>query len=79
MCALALACLGITIVPNGAYLAPMLRFAVDDLGRLKVLPFAAGLVTYVPLIPLVGWIGLLTATDPKKISGSGDARPDRDH
>ena len=61
--ALALVCLGLTILPNAAYLTPALRFAVGEINDKKVLPFLAGLVTYVPLIPLAGWIGLLAMTD----------------
>jgi hypothetical protein len=60
---LALVCLGLTILPNGAYLTPALGLSVGEINDKKVLPFLAGLVTYVPLIPLAGWIGLLAATD----------------
>jgi hypothetical protein len=66
---LARAAFVLTILPNVAYLTPALHFAVGDLGRLKILPFAAGLVTYVPLVPLTGWVGLLWATDAIDVPG----------
>jgi hypothetical protein len=61
--ALALACLGLTILPGAAYLTPALGASVGEINDKQVLPFLAGLVTYVPLIPLAGWIGLLAATN----------------
>ncbi|HEX3316089.1 MAG TPA: hypothetical protein VHR72_14420, partial [Gemmataceae bacterium] len=73
--ALALVCLGLTILPNAAYLTPALQFSVGELHDKKVLPFLAGLVTYVPLIPLSGWIGLLAITDA---GPEEDAKPVRD-
>jgi Glycosyltransferase family 87 len=68
--ALALVSLGLTILPGAAYLTPALRASVGEINDKQVLPFLAGLVTYVPLLPLAGWIGLLAATDGETATGS---------
>jgi hypothetical protein len=64
MTAVGAICLGIAIVPYPGYLdLAVWLFAKGESHNVKVLPFAAGLVTYLPLVSLAGWTALLYATD----------------
>ena len=64
MTAVAMACLGITVFPNPAYLGLIQHtFSQGKSHNVDLLPFAAGLITYLPLVPLIGWIVLLWKTD----------------
>lgn len=59
--------LAITLFPNPAYLELIVKaFAVGDAYNVKVLPFLPGLITYLPLIALGIWIGLLVSTDGER-------------
>lgn len=54
----------ITVFPYPGYLETMVwLFATGEAHNVKVVPFLPGLITYVPLIPLIGWIALLQRTD----------------
>jgi hypothetical protein len=54
----------ITIVPYPGYLdAVVWMFSTGVAHNVKVLPFWPGLITYLPLVPLSGWIVLLWKTD----------------
>lgn len=60
----ALVGLVVAALPNPGYLElAVWLFATGDAYNVKILPFAAGLVTYVPLVPIALWIVLLVRTD----------------
>jgi hypothetical protein len=61
--ALAAVCFTLTMFPQKSYVRGVVALFGTEVDDATIVPFAAGLVTYVPLLALMGWIWLLWRLD----------------
>jgi hypothetical protein len=73
-------CFVLTMFPQQAYMRGLTSVFATKRNETFFMPFAAGLITYVPLLALIGWIWLLWRSDsmPRETPFSGEPKATAD-
>ncbi len=60
---LAVVCFALAMFPQQAYMRGLAAVIATDENGFQIMPFAVGLITYIPLVALIGWMFLLLRLD----------------